>query len=691
VTGYDPYGNVASNYTGTVAFTSSDVTATLPPDYTFTTANGGMYTFTAILRGGGPQTVTVTDTTTASVTGSASVNVNQLAARDLVTQGNWIGPYGSQGYLVVSGPSSFPPYATETTTGASTWTWTAQTTDVRALQTGNGSGRVAASWQANNSFTIDVKLTDGLAHKLSLYALDWDARNRSEQIQITNPSTGSVLDTETISSFSGGVYLDWTVSGEVLIQVTRVGGPNAVISGLFLDPVPASATLVGRDTVTQGNWIGAYGSLGYNVIGDAAAYPRYATVTPTGVTTYTWAKHTTDVRALQYAGGRGRIAAAWSSSTTFSVDVNLTDGQAHNLSLYALDWGLKSARSEQIQLIAAATGAVLDTETVSAFRGGVYLDWTVRGNVFIQVTRLAGPNAVISGLFLDPGPATAKLVGQDNATQGNWIGVYGSQGYNVIGNAAVYPSYAIVTPLGARSHTWAAQTTDVRALQTADGSSRVAAQWWASPSFTVDVNLTDGQAHNLSLYLLDWDARSRIDQIQIINPSSGTVLDTETVSSFTGGVYLDWTVSGEVLIVVTKAGGGNASISGLFLDPAPAPAIPVGPDTVTQGNGIGAYTSPGYTGIGNAAVYAPYTSVTPVGALTGIWAEGTADVRALQNAGGSGPGQNTGTRSTPGNRTRSEAAALTGNRDTLSRLLYAPRRWPKYSPWRFRGSSPCSG
>jgi hypothetical protein len=636
VTGYDPYGNVASNYTGTVAFTSSDVTATLPPDYTFTTANGGMYTFTAILRGGGPQSVTVTDTNTTGATGTASVNVNQQAARDLATQGNWIGPYGSEGYLVVSGPSSLPTYATETTSGASTYTWAAHTTDVRALQTGNGSDRVAASWQASNSFTMDVKLTDGQAHKLSLYALDWDARNRSEQIQITNPSTGSVLDTETISSFSGGVYLDWTVSGEVLIKVTRVGGPNAVISGLFLDPVPASATLVGRDTATQGNWIGAYGSLGYNVIADAAVFPPYATVTAKGVTLNVWAWHTTDVRALQYASGSGRIAAAWYALTSFSVDVNLTDGQAHNLSLYVLEWGNNNTRTEQIQLIAAATGAVLDTETASAFSGGVYLTWTVRGDILIKVTKEAGPNAVISGLFLDPGPATATLVGQDSATQGNWIGVYGSQGYNVIGNAAVYPSYAIVTPLGATSHTWAAQTTDVRALQTADGSSRVAAQWWASASFTVDVNLTDGQAHNLSLYLLDWDARSRIDQIQIINPSSGTVLDTETVSSFTGGVYLDWTVSGEVLIVVTKAGGGNASISGLFLDPAPAPAIPVGPDTVTQGNGIGAYGSGTYTVIGNAAIYAPYTSVTPVGASTGIRFEQTTDVRALQNAGGTG-------------------------------------------------------
>ena len=36
VTAYDAYGNVATGYTGTVAFTSSDPQACFPADYTFT-------------------------------------------------------------------------------------------------------------------------------------------------------------------------------------------------------------------------------------------------------------------------------------------------------------------------------------------------------------------------------------------------------------------------------------------------------------------------------------------------------------------------------------------------------------------------------------------------------------------------------------------------------------------------------
>ena len=41
VTAKDPYGNVATGYTGTVHFTSSDLKASLPANYTFTSANDG--------------------------------------------------------------------------------------------------------------------------------------------------------------------------------------------------------------------------------------------------------------------------------------------------------------------------------------------------------------------------------------------------------------------------------------------------------------------------------------------------------------------------------------------------------------------------------------------------------------------------------------------------------------------------
>jgi hypothetical protein len=79
VTAYDAYGNVATGYTGTVRFTSSDgnPNAHLPADYTFTAADGGTHTFSVgvSLHSHGQQTLTVTDTADASITGTRDVLV----------------------------------------------------------------------------------------------------------------------------------------------------------------------------------------------------------------------------------------------------------------------------------------------------------------------------------------------------------------------------------------------------------------------------------------------------------------------------------------------------------------------------------------------------------------------------------------------------------------------------------------
>jgi hypothetical protein len=41
------------------------------------------------------------------------------------------------------------------------------------------------------------------------------------------------LNTQSISSFHNGLYLDYKVSGHIVITITRQGGNNAVLSGLF--------------------------------------------------------------------------------------------------------------------------------------------------------------------------------------------------------------------------------------------------------------------------------------------------------------------------------------------------------------------------------------------------------------------------------------------------------------------------
>jgi hypothetical protein len=566
VTAYDAYGNVATGYTGTVTFTSSDPLAGLPSNYTFTPAAAGVQAFAVQLQSDGTKTITVTDTTTPTLTSSASATVvpHIAATWDVSTQGNWVGTYGSQGYDLFSGPNSLPSYAIVTETGGTPFTWASNTTDPRALQEPGGTGRIAPSVYSPTSLTVDVNLTDGNTHSLALYFLDWDNNGRSEQVQLANAATGAILDTQTMSAFYGGVYLDWNISGNVLITITRLAGANAVLSGLFVGPSSASASLIRTDTTTQGHWIGTYGAQGYDLFNVGSSLASYATVTNTGASLLTWATGTTDPRAPQQPGGTSRIAAA-EFGQSFTVDVNLTDGEKHVLALYFLDWD-NLGRAEQVQLTNATTGAVLDTETVSSFAQGVYLDWNISGNVLITITRLAGPNAVLSGLFLSPPSASASLVGTDTTTQGNWIGTYGKSGYDLFDVGSSLPSYASVVDQGGALYAWTTNTTDPRALELPSGTGRAAAIAYAPTSFTIDLNLTDGNTHLLALYFLDWDNQGRSEQVQITNAATGAVHDTETVSSFYGGVYLKWNVSGNVLITITRLSGPNAVLSGLFIN-----------------------------------------------------------------------------------------------------------------------------
>ena len=81
VTVRDAYNNLATNYTGTIHFTSTDGAAVLPANYTFTSGDSGTHTFTngVTFNTDGTQSITATDTGS-SVAGTQSGIVIATAA-----------------------------------------------------------------------------------------------------------------------------------------------------------------------------------------------------------------------------------------------------------------------------------------------------------------------------------------------------------------------------------------------------------------------------------------------------------------------------------------------------------------------------------------------------------------------------------------------------------------------------------
>ena len=387
------------------------------------------------------------------------------------------------------------------------------------------------------------------------------------QATATTDANGNVTFTATVNSA--------VAAGQI---ITATADFNVSSTSVFSNAVPvvtSTAAFLGTDVTNEGAWRNAYGADGYDIAADSSAgnpkIPSYATLSVTGAQTYVWSTNTADPRALQNVAATTHIASAWYSSSTMSFNVNLTDGMSHEVSLYAVDFD-NHARSEQVQVIDAATGTVLSTQTLNSFGAGDYLSWNVSGNVVIKVTNLnPKANAVISGIFFGgkPSVTSATFLGTDTTTQGKWHGVYGADGNDLVadtssGNPKI-PSYATLSVTGTQTYVWAASTTDPRALQNAANTSSIAATWYSSSTMSFNLNLTDGKTHKMSLYAVDFDNHNRSEEIQVIDAATGTVLSTQTISSFKNGEYLSWNISGNVVIKVTNLNpSANAVVSGLF-------------------------------------------------------------------------------------------------------------------------------
>jgi len=162
-----------------------------------------------------------------------------------------------------------------------------------------------------------------------------------------------------------------------------------------------AAVFLGVDSGTRGDWKNIYGTEGFKVIGGDTQLPPYLTLNASGKNDYIWTDTTSEPRApFKSISSVARVLSSWYSPDSFSVNLAFNDGQSHRLALYVLDW-TSTDRVQTIEVINNATGQIVDERTVSAFSGGQYLIWKIKGNITFRFTRLTGANAVLQGIFLD--------------------------------------------------------------------------------------------------------------------------------------------------------------------------------------------------------------------------------------------------------------------------------------------------
>jgi hypothetical protein len=390
----------------------------------------------------------------------------------------------------------------------------------------------------------------------------------------------------------------------------------------------------------QGTWVGKYGSAGYLLadwdgVQDLSDLPN-VTATLVKGSRYQWAANTADVRALQGPDGTTRNASTYYDANEINLQLSFSAAYSGNLHLYAVDWD-STARRESIVV---NDGSGPQTVSLSSeFHNGAWVSVPISvaagGSVTITVTRQAGVNAVLSGVFLgDEGSPPG--VASSSAPQGNWVGAYGSAGYLLPdwGGAQDLSDLPGVTAtlLEGGRYRWASSTSEVRALTDPGDSTRVASAYTDKTQIHLQLSFKAAYTGSLELYALDWDKQGRRETISV---------DGETAllsSDFSQGAWVSFPISvpagGTVSIVVDRTAGINAVLSGVFLGGAGVPpSIPV--SKAPQGSWVGVYGSDGYAlaawnGSSDLLSLPDATLALEAGGRY-RWTASTADVRALES------------------------------------------------------------
>jgi hypothetical protein len=330
--------------------------------------------------------------------------------------------------------------------------------------------------------------------------------------------------------------------------------------------------LAPSSTSSATNWVGAFGSSGYDLAGwdgqSDVSYLPNASVTLVQGSRYVWAPNTSDTRALPSPDGLTRTAATYYDNTQIQVKLTFHTAYTGNLRLYAVDWD-STAREESIAV--GGHSVTFSNQNWGAFNRGQWAIFPISvaagESVTITVTRTAGANAVLSGIFLgDEGSPPAMA--SSSAPQGNWVGTYGTAGYDLAAwngssDLVSLPSASLSLTQGSR-YVWSGSTSDVRALESPNGLSREAATYYEGNQLRLALTFNAAYTGQLHLYAVDWDSTARRELISVDGQTA------QLSSDFNGGAWVTFPISvaaGETIpIVVDRTAGANAVLSGIFLN-----------------------------------------------------------------------------------------------------------------------------
>ena len=409
------------------------------------------------------------------------------------------------------------------------------------------------------------------------------------------------------------------------------------------------AVFVPSSTSSATNWVGAFGSQGYDLAGwngtsDLANLPD-ASVSLLKGGRCMWAANTSDVRALTGPNGLTRTAAGYCDPAELQIKLTFREAYSGNLRLYAVEWAGGGSKEYETATVGSAKAGFSNNVDMGSrgFEEGQWAIFSISepagGSLTITVNapEVFKTDAVLSGIFLGDAPAAVSV---SSSPQGAWTGAAGAQGYDLadwdgVGDVGYMPEASLSLLQGSR-YQWASSTEDMRALQSPDGLTRSAATFYDSNELKLKLSFPAAYTGNLHLYALDWDSTARRETITVDGQSAALS------GSFNQGAWVSFPISvaaGETVSVsVERTAGANAVLSGVFLGEGgapPGPTVTSAPQGAwTTAAGAEGYVLAGWDGAVGDVSYFPKASLNLLQGSRWEWAEGTTDARALSDPSG---------------------------------------------------------
>jgi uncharacterized repeat protein (TIGR01451 family) len=252
VTAQDQFNNTATGYGGTVHFTSTDGSATLPANSTLAS---GIGTFSATLRTVGNQTITATDTVTSSITGTSNAIAVTATADLAITKSgpSTANPNTDVTYTITvtnNGPSDAQSVTiTDVLPAGTTFVSESQTTGpvfTCITPAAGGTGTISCSIAtliATSSATFSVVLHAGSATfsnvvSVSSATSDPNPLNNNASV-LTGINSADLALTKTADAplLFGGQQITYTI-------VVTNNGPSTATSVVVTDQLPAGSSFV---------------------------------------------------------------------------------------------------------------------------------------------------------------------------------------------------------------------------------------------------------------------------------------------------------------------------------------------------------------------------------------------------------------------------------------------------------------